>query len=117
MNIQPLKTRSAETDVPPGLISSISRKAAVSGGFSGFGKEDLGALGRDGGEHGEVEPGEVAIGGVVGAAEGDAGASVPAASERSVSPRAPPGGATWIRYAAIIAIAIVLIVLYVRGYR
>src|SRR5512132_1612402 len=50
-------------------------------------------------------------------AEGDAGASVPAASERSVSPLAPPGGATWIRYAAIIAIAIVLIVLYVRGYR
>jgi carbon monoxide dehydrogenase subunit G len=50
-------------------------------------------------------------------AEGDAGAPVPAASEPSVSPLAPPGGATWIRYAAIIAIAIVLIVLYVRGYR
>ena len=50
-------------------------------------------------------------------AESDAGAPVPAASERPVSPLAPPGGATWIRYAAIIAIAIVLIVLYVRGYR
>ena len=29
----------------------------------------------------------------------------------------PPGGSAWIRYAAIIAIAIVLILLYLRGYR
>lgn len=47
----------------------------------------------------------------------DAGATVSATSDRSGSPLAPPGGATWIRYAAIIAIAIVLIVLYMRGYR
>ncbi len=33
------------------------------------------------------------------------------------TPLAPAGGAPWIRYAAIIAIAVVLIVLYVRGYR
>ncbi|HEY7786951.1 MAG TPA: carbon monoxide dehydrogenase subunit G [Casimicrobiaceae bacterium] len=30
---------------------------------------------------------------------------------------APPGGSTWIRYAAIIAIIIVVIVLFARGYR
>ena len=30
---------------------------------------------------------------------------------------APPGGSAWIRYAAIIVIAIVLILLYLRGYR
>jgi uncharacterized protein len=30
---------------------------------------------------------------------------------------APAGGSAWIRYAAIIAIAVVLILLYVRGYR
>ena len=33
------------------------------------------------------------------------------------TPLAPAGGTPWIRYAAIIAIAVVLIVLYVRGYR
>jgi len=33
------------------------------------------------------------------------------------APIAPPGGAQWIRYAAIVAIIIVLIVLYARGYR
>jgi hypothetical protein len=35
LNIQPLKTRAVVTELPPGLISSISRKAAVSGGSSG----------------------------------------------------------------------------------
>jgi uncharacterized protein len=33
------------------------------------------------------------------------------------TPVALPGGSAWIRYAAIIAIAIVLILLYLRGYR
>lgn len=32
-------------------------------------------------------------------------------------PLAPPGGSMWIRYAAIVAIVIVVIVLYARGYR
>jgi carbon monoxide dehydrogenase subunit G len=32
-------------------------------------------------------------------------------------PLAPPGGSVWIRYAAIAAIIVVLIVLYTRGYR
>jgi carbon monoxide dehydrogenase subunit G len=32
-------------------------------------------------------------------------------------PLAPPGGSVWIRYAAIVAIIVVLIVLYTRGYR
>jgi carbon monoxide dehydrogenase subunit G len=36
---------------------------------------------------------------------------------RGTAPLAPPGGATWIRYAAIVAIAIVVILLYARGYR
>lgn len=49
--------------------------------------------------------------------ETDAGAPVPAASIPSATPLAPPGGATWIRYVAIVAIAIVLIFLYMRGYR
>ena len=38
------------------------------------------------------------------------------ADDRS-TPLAPEGGSPWIRYAAIIAIVVVLIVLYVRGYR
>ena len=33
------------------------------------------------------------------------------------APITPPGGAQWIRYAAILAIIVVLIVLYARGYR
>ena len=33
------------------------------------------------------------------------------------TPIAPAGGAPWIRYAAIVAIVVVLIVLYARGYR
>jgi carbon monoxide dehydrogenase subunit G len=36
---------------------------------------------------------------------------------RESAPIAPPGGAQWIRYAAILAIIVVLIVLYARGYR
>lgn len=32
-------------------------------------------------------------------------------------PIAPPGGSVWIRYAAIVAIVVVIIVLYARGYR
>jgi uncharacterized protein len=32
-------------------------------------------------------------------------------------PLAPPGGSVWIRYAAIVAIIVVMIVLYTRGYR
>ena len=50
----------------------------------------------------------------VGAPAGDgpaAAASVPA------STLAPPGGSAWIRYAAIIAIIVVLAVLYWKGYR
>jgi hypothetical protein len=38
---------------------------------------------------------------------------VPAA--KGVTRLAPPGGAAWIRYAAIVAIAIVIILLYARG--
>ena len=48
----------------------------------------------------------------VGAPAAAAPASVPAKT-----PLAPPGGAAWIRYAAIIAIVIVLIALYWKGYR
>jgi uncharacterized protein len=33
------------------------------------------------------------------------------------APLAPPGGSQWIRYAAIVAIVVVLVVLYARGYR
>jgi len=29
----------------------------------------------------------------------------------------PPGGSPWIRYAALVAIIVVLILLYMRGYR
>jgi carbon monoxide dehydrogenase subunit G len=39
-------------------------------------------------------------------------------AEAAVSPPlAPPGGSQWIRYAAIAAIIVVLVVLYARGYR
>jgi uncharacterized protein len=47
----------------------------------------------------------------VGAPAGDAAASVPAMA------LAPPGGSAWIRYAAIIAIVVVLVALYWKGYR
>jgi uncharacterized protein len=53
---------------------------------------------------------------------GGASAAVAAApADAKVStesaPITPPGGAQWIRYAAILAIIVVLIVLYARGYR
>ena len=50
----------------------------------------------------------------VGAAAGGAPA---AASVPATTGLAPPGGSAWIRYAAIIAIVIVLIALYWKGYR
>jgi carbon monoxide dehydrogenase subunit G len=40
-----------------------------------------------------------------------------AAAAPEAAPLAPPGGSPWIRYAAIAVIVIVLIVLYLRGYR
>jgi hypothetical protein len=43
------------------------------------------------------------------------GGVVPA--DDTSTPLAPAGGSPWIRYAAIVAIVVVLIVLYVRGYR
>jgi carbon monoxide dehydrogenase subunit G len=68
-----------------------------------------------------------------GALEGTAAANAPVASSSTegsaagMAPRsvphddstslAPAGGAPWIRYAAIIAIVVVLILLYTRGYR
>ncbi|HWD15184.1 MAG TPA: SRPBCC domain-containing protein, partial [Casimicrobiaceae bacterium] len=54
--------------------------------------------------------------GVAGTATTPAGAPaevVPAA--KGATRLAPPGGAAWIRYAAIVAIAIVIILLYARG--
>jgi carbon monoxide dehydrogenase subunit G len=39
------------------------------------------------------------------------------AAAPQAAPLAPPGGSPWIRYAAIAVIVIVLIVLYLRGYR
>jgi carbon monoxide dehydrogenase subunit G len=38
-------------------------------------------------------------------------------SDEASTPLAPPGGSVWIRYAAIAAIIVVLIVLYTHGYR
>ena len=35
----------------------------------------------------------------------------------TATPIAPAGGSPWIRYVAIVAIAVVLIILYMRGYR
>ena len=51
-----------------------------------------------------------------GAASSATAPAVAPAADRQ-APLAPPGGATWIRYAAIIAIVVVLVVLYARGYR
>jgi carbon monoxide dehydrogenase subunit G len=42
---------------------------------------------------------------------------VPDATPATKTPLAPPGGVPWIRYAAIVAIVVVLVVLYARGYR
>ena len=50
----------------------------------------------------------------VGAAAGGAPA---AASVPATTGLAPPGGSAWIRYAAIIAIVVVLVALYWKGYR
>ena len=47
------------------------------------------------------------------AAEPASAAGAPAGETRL----APPGGRAWIRYAAIIAIVVVLVVLWARGYR
>ena len=49
----------------------------------------------------------------VGAPAGEAVAAAPVPATRI----APPGGSAWIRYAAIIAIVIVLMALYWKGYR
>lgn len=50
-----------------------------------------------------------------------AGASTVAAAPVTGAPSpallAPPGGSQWVRYAAIVAIIVVLAVLYARGYR
>jgi carbon monoxide dehydrogenase subunit G len=48
---------------------------------------------------------------------GSAPSSEAARAAASGQPLAPAGGTPWIRYAAIIAIIVVLIVLYARGYR
>ena len=62
-----------------------------------------------------------AASGVAGTATTPGGAPVtvePAAADASAKADtrlAPPGGAAWVRYAAIIAIAIVVILLYARG--
>jgi carbon monoxide dehydrogenase subunit G len=49
----------------------------------------------------------------------ETGAAAPGevVAKTETAPLAPPGGTQWIRYAAILAIIVVLIVLYVRGYR
>jgi carbon monoxide dehydrogenase subunit G len=47
-------------------------------------------------------------------------ATIPAgtpSNEDAAQPLAPPGGSPWIRYAAIVAIVVVLIVLYAHGHR
>ena len=46
-----------------------------------------------------------------------AGAVAPGVPDDDSTPLAPAGGAPWIRYAAIVAIVVVLILLYTRGYR
>src|SRR6476646_7405291 len=43
--------------------------------------------------------------------------ATPSVTADDVTPLAPAGGSPWVRYAAIAAIIIVLIVLYTRGYR
>ena len=46
-----------------------------------------------------------------------AGEGPPTAVSAQPTQLAPPGGSAWVRYAAIIAIVIVLIALYWKGYR
>ena len=50
-------------------------------------------------------------------ADGAATAPEPMPEAAAPAPLAPPGGSQWIRYAAIVAIVVVLVVLYARGYR
>jgi carbon monoxide dehydrogenase subunit G len=45
------------------------------------------------------------------------GATAPSVMPDDATPIAPAGGSPWVRYAAIIAIIVVLVVLYTRGYR
>jgi len=52
------------------------------------------------------------------AAPATAVATLPSVTkDDAATPIAPAGGAPWIRYAAIVAIIVVLIILYARGYR
>ena len=51
------------------------------------------------------------------AAGATAAAVEPVAETASPALLAPPGGSQWIRYAAIVAIIVVLALLYARGYR
>jgi uncharacterized protein len=70
-----------------------------------------------------AEPGAVGVLGTdalvaATATEGAAAGRTPGAPATDDSiPLAPAGGAPWIRYAAIIAIVVVLVLLYTRGYR
>jgi uncharacterized protein len=50
-------------------------------------------------------------------ADGAETAPEPVPDAAAPAPLAPPGGSQWIRYAAIVAIVVVLVVLYARGYR
>ena len=44
-------------------------------------------------------------------------ATAPSATADDATPIAPAGGSPWVRYAAIVAIIVVLILLYTHGYR
>ena len=50
-------------------------------------------------------------------AAGPAVATAPSVTADDATPIAPAGGSPWVRYAAIVAIIVVLILLYTRGYR
>jgi len=43
--------------------------------------------------------------------------TAPSVTPDDATPIAPAGGSPWVRYAAIVAIIVVLILLYTRGYR
>jgi hypothetical protein len=51
------------------------------------------------------------------AAPATAVATAPSVVPEDATPIAPAGGSPWVRYAAIVAIIVVLILLYTRGYR
>jgi len=55
--------------------------------------------------------------GGVPSAAGDAPPPAEATAPDAATHLAPAGGAPWIRYAAIVAIAVVLVLLYMHGYR